>query len=185
MAENQLAHIQSVARLTHVAYTDYLTGLRARGYFEEALEQEVHRALRQSSLCGLLLLDLDGFKSVNDCYGHHAGDDVLRQFAHILTHDLRDVDTAARYGGDEFGVILPDSNVAGVRLVAHRIHDDFRRHPFRIPESDLKVQLGLSIGVALCPNDEHTGRRLLRAADTALYQAKQRGKDQMVFWREV
>ncbi len=185
LAENQLARIQSMAQLAHVAYTDYLTGLRARGYFEEALEQETHRALRQSSLCGLLLIDLDDFKAVNDRHGHHAGDEVLRQFARILTHDLRDVDTAARYGGDEFGVILPDTTETGVRLVAHRIRDAVRRHPFRIPETDLQVQLGLSIGIALCPSDERSGRQLLRAADLALYQAKQRGKDRPLFWREL
>lgn len=185
LAENQLARIQSMAQLTHVAYTEYLTGLRARGYFEEALEQEAHRALRQSSQCGLLLIDLDDFKSINDRYGHHAGDDVLRQFARVLTHELRDVDTAARYGGDEFGVILPDTTEAGVRMVADRIRDAVRRHPFRIPETELQVQIGLSIGIALCPGDERDGRQLLRAADLALYQAKRRGKDGPLFWREL
>ncbi len=185
LAENQLARIQSMAQLTHVAYTDFLTGLRARGYFEEALEQETHRTLRQASVCGLLLIDLDDFKAVNDRYGHHAGDDVLRQFARILTRDLREVDTAARYGGDEFGVILPDTTEAGVRLVAHRIRDAVRRQPFRIPDSDQQVQLGLSIGIALCPGDERSGKLLLRAADLALYQAKQRGKDRPLFWREL
>jgi diguanylate cyclase (GGDEF)-like protein len=185
LAENQLVRIQSMAQLTQVAYTDYLTGLRARGYFEEALEQEVHRAVRQSSLCGLLLIDLDNFKSINDRYGHHAGDHVLRQFARILTHELREVDTAARYGGDEFGVILPDTTEAGVRMVAHRIRDAVRRHAFRVPETDAEASLGLSIGVALCPTDERSGRQLLRAADFALYQAKQRGKDRPLFWREL
>jgi diguanylate cyclase (GGDEF)-like protein len=185
LAENQLVRIQSMAQLTHVAYTDYLTGLRARGYFEEALEQEVHRAIRQSSVCGLLLVDLDDFKAINDRYGHHAGDEVLRQFARVLTHELRDVDTAARYGGDEFGVILPDTTETGARLVAHRIRDAVRRSNFRIPETNVQAQLGLSIGIALCPTDERGGRQLLRAADLALYQAKQRGKGQPLFWREL
>jgi len=98
---------------------------------------------------------------------------------------MRDVDTVARFGGDEFSIILPDIDDAGVRFVATRVREAVRNHPFRIPESEVTLQLSLSIGVALCPGDERNPDQLLRAADLALYQAKQRGKDRPIFWREL
>lgn len=185
LAENQLARINIMQHLMRMAYTDYLTGLRARGYFEQALEQEVRRALRKSSTCGLLLVDLDDFKAVNDRFGHRAGDEVLRQFARILTHDMRDVDTVARYGGDEFSVILPDVSDEGARFVANRIAEAVRNHKFRLPDLEIPQQLTASIGVALCPADERAPDQLMRAADLALYQAKQRGKNRPFFWHEL
>lgn len=185
LAENQMARIQSMQQLTRMAYTDYLTGLRARGYFEQALEQEVHRTLRQNTSCGLLLADLDNFKSVNDRFGHRAGDEVLRQFARILTRDMRDVDTVARFGGDEFALILPDTREEGVRFVANRLNQAVRAHRFTLPDTDLQLELSLSLGIALCPADERRPDQLLRAADLALYQAKQSGKDRPEFWREL
>jgi len=185
LAENQMARIRSLQQLMRMAYTDFLTGLRARGYFEQALEQAVHRSLRQSTPCGLVLVDLDDFKAVNDTYGHPAGDSVLRQFARILGHDMREVDTVARFGGDEFALILPDTGEAGVRLVADRLRLALQKARFPLPDSDVKIQLSLSMGCALCPQDEHTPDQLLRAADLALYQAKQRGKDRPCFTAEA
>ncbi|MGH9481773.1 MAG: diguanylate cyclase [Terriglobales bacterium] len=185
LAENQMSRIHAFQQLTRMAFTDFLTGLRARGYFEQALEQEVHRALRLSSSCGLLLADLDGFKKVNDRYGHRAGDEVLRQFARILSRDMRDVDTVARFGGDEFALILPDTHEDGVRLVARRIQERVRAHRFRLPDSQPELQLSASLGIALCPGDERRPDQLLRAADLALYQAKQSGKDQPYLVREL
>lgn len=154
LAENQMSRIRVFQQLTRLAFTDYLTGLRARGYFEQALEQEAHRAQRLSTSSGLLLADLDDFKSVNDCFGHCAGDDVLRQFARILSREMRDVDTVARFGGDEFAVILPDTNEEGVRYVARRIQLRVREHLFRVPDSRHAMRLSVSLGIALCPGDE-------------------------------
>lgn len=184
LSENQMARINIMQNLMRMAYTDYLTGLRARGYFEQALEQEVRRALRKSGTCGLLLVDLDDFKAINDRHGHRAGDEVLRRFAQILTHDMRDVDTVARYGGDEFSVILPDVSEEGARFVANRIGDAVRRHEFRLPDLEPAIRLSASIGIALCPTDERTPDQLMRAADLALYQAKLRGKNRPFFWHE-
>ncbi|MGH9415472.1 MAG: diguanylate cyclase [Terriglobales bacterium] len=185
LAENQMARIYSIQQLTRLAYTDYLTGLRARGYFEQALEQEVHRALRQSTSVGLLLVDLDNFKDVNDRFGHHAGDVVLRDFARLLARDMRDVDTVARYGGDEFAVILPDTGEAGVRFVVRRLCSALQPHRFTAPGVAEPLQLSISIGSALCPADERTPGQLLRAADLALYQAKQHGKNQPMAWGDL
>ena len=190
LAENQMARINALQQLTRMAYTDYLTGLRARSYFEQALEQEVHRALRRSSSCGLMLLDLDNFKAVNDQFGHSAGDEVLRQFARVLAREMRDVDTVARFGGDEFAAILPDTDFPNVRFVANRVREAVHNHIFRLtnlrePGREVELRLSLSIGAALCPSDERTPDQLLRAADLALYQAKQRGKDRPFFWHEL
>ncbi|MGH9474958.1 MAG: diguanylate cyclase [Terriglobales bacterium] len=174
LAENQMAAIESIQQLTRVASTDYLTGLRARGYFERALEQEVHRSLRRSSPCGLLLVDLDDFKSVNDHFGHHAGDAVLREFARILPHGTREVDTVARFGGDEFALILPDTGSDGLHLVRERIQTAVALHRFAVPRAEVTLQLGLSLGHAVCPKDAKTPEALLRVADAVLYQSKQR-----------
>ena len=181
LAENQMARIRSLQQLMHLAYTDFLTGLRTRGYFEQALEQAVHGSFRHSAPCGLVLVDLDNFKAVNDTYGHPAGDSVLRQFASILGHEMREVDTVARFGGDEFALILPDTGEDGVRLVIDRLRLSLQNTRFRLPNSEVKIPLSISLGVALCPKDEHTPDQLLRAADLALYQAKQRHKDRRCY----
>ncbi len=172
LAENQMAAIESMRQLTQLASTDYLTGLRARGYFERALEQEVHRCLRRSSPSGLLLLDLDDFKAVNDRWGHQAGDDVLRQFARLLPLGLREVDTVARFGGDEFALILPDTGAEGLRLVAERVSESVEQFRFRLPECEQDLHLHLSLGQAVCPDQGRSAEQVLRAADASLYEAK-------------
>ncbi|MGH9488395.1 MAG: GGDEF domain-containing protein [Terriglobales bacterium] len=172
LAENQMAAIESLQQLTRLAFTDYLTGLKARGYFERTLEQELHRSVRRNSACGLLLLDLDDFKAINDRYGHHAGDEVLRQFACVLPHGLREVDTVARFGGDEFVLILPDISRTGMRLVEERLEEHMGREEFTLPEANGRVKLSLSMGAALCPEEGRDPQALLRAADRKLYQAK-------------
>src|SRR6185437_7284142 len=134
LAENQMARIRSLQQLMHLAYTDFLTGLRTRGYFEQALEQAVHGSFRHSAPCGLVLVDLDNFKAVNDTYGHPAGDSVLRQFASTLGHEMREVDTVARFGGDEFALILPDTGEDGVRLVLDRLRVSLQNTRFRLPD---------------------------------------------------
>ena len=99
--------------LIKLAFTDFLTGLKARRYFEEQLDLEIKRAGRNSSPLSLVLVDIDDFKLVNDRYGHKAGDIILREIASCLMKDRREIDTVARYGGDEFVILLPDTNLVG------------------------------------------------------------------------
>ncbi len=185
LAETQMAHAQAMQHLLRFAFNDYLTGLKTRRYFEQALEQEVRRAMRRRSSCALLLLDLDDFKQINDRFGHHAGDEVLRQFARLLNRDMREVDTAARFGGDEFAVILPDTDADGARFVATRIREAVRQVRFQLPEAQDLLALHISIGVALCPQHDTSPDGLIRAADLALYKAKTEGKNRFYFGKEL
>jgi len=185
LAGAQMSRVLALLQLTKLAYTDFLTGVRARGYFEQALEQEVHRATRHHNSLGLVLVDLDDFKLINDRFGHHGGDEILRQFARVLQHDMRDVDTVARFGGDEFALILPDAGDDGVRRVVNRLHAVVGQAEFTLPGYDQRLRLGLSVGVALCPADAREPGALVRAADAALYEAKQRGKGRPLFTREI
>jgi diguanylate cyclase (GGDEF)-like protein len=185
LAETQMARTSAMQNLLRVAFTDYLTGLKTRGYFEQELEQEINRTVRRRTTCGLLLIDLDDFKKVNDRYGHHTGDEVLRQFADVLLRDMRQIDTVARYGGDEFSVILPDTDTGGALFVATRIRDAVRNARFELSEVPTPLQLNVSIGVAMCPMDANDPRQLLRAADLALYQAKREGKNRLLFSHEA
>jgi diguanylate cyclase (GGDEF)-like protein len=185
LAENQMARTIAIQNLTKAAFTDYLTGLKSRGYFEKELEQEIRRTLRRRSSCGLLLVDLDDFKMVNDRYGHHTGDDVLRQFARVLTRDMREIDTVARFGGDEFAVILPETDAAGALFVATRLRDAVRTTNFHVPDAEQAIHLHVSLGVGLCPADSTDAQQLLRGCDLALYKAKREGKDRLQFAREL
>lgn len=181
LAENQLARAGAARRLLRMAFTDFLTGLRTRGYFEQELNQEVKRALRRRGHCAVVLLDIDDFKHINDRWGHHAGDEVLRQFARAAGRGLREVDTLARYGGDEFAMILPETDREGARFVANRAREAVRAAHFWSPEFAEPLRLTISLGVAVAPEDGDEAGRLLRAADLALYRAKREGKDRLLF----
>src|SRR6185437_7499345 len=109
-AENLLTREQANEGLLRFAFTDYLTGLRTRGYFEQQLDLEVKRSERKGKAFSLMMVDIDHFKILNDTYGHHIGDQVLRQVTSLLVKDMREVDTVARYGGEEFVIILPETS---------------------------------------------------------------------------
>jgi len=156
---------------------DPLTGAFNRGAMDQLLEREVSLAQRHQLDLSLLMVDLDGFKQINDRLGHAAGDEVLRQVADTISHRLRDSDVLCRYGGDEFVVVLPQTSREGSIEVAQRVLDGIRR---LILQEDLQgFALSASLGLASLKPKE--GREQLFArADQAMYQAKQQGKDQMV-----
>jgi diguanylate cyclase (GGDEF)-like protein/hemerythrin-like metal-binding protein/PAS domain S-box-containing protein len=162
------------AQLGLLAYTDPLTGLANRAMFADQLRQVALRARRAGQIFALLMLDLDGFKAVNDRHGHEAGDHLLRQIAHSFAACLRETDSVARLGGDEFVVLLSRLNLrADAVAVANRL---IRAAAQPVSLGMHEVQMGTSVGIALFPEHAGTVDLLLAAADTALYSAKREGR---------
>jgi diguanylate cyclase (GGDEF)-like protein len=157
-----------------LADRDPLTGFYNHRFLHERLGEEVVRSRRGTRRLSVLMLDLDDFKLVNDTFGHLFGDRVLRWTAELIRSSLRASDIPARYGGDEFAVILPETDAADARVVAERIQAAFLERPF-IDEERGPVPIAASIGVATCPDDARTGPALIEAADTALYRVKRDG----------
>jgi diguanylate cyclase (GGDEF)-like protein len=163
------------ARLKETSFKDEVTGLYNRRFFSLRLEEELSRYRRFNHPVSVVLLDLDGFKAVNDDLGHAVGDDTLRDVAQILMKHSRGINVVSRYGGDEFAVLLVETSKAGARLYADRIREVVAKYPF----SHGKV-VTASFGVASLPDDEAaTTEELFRSADEALYAAKRAGKNQV------
>jgi diguanylate cyclase (GGDEF)-like protein len=165
------------------AITDDLTGLVNRRRFIEALDAEIGRARRFGSALTIVLADLDNFKQVNDEFGHHGGDVVLRAFADLIRSHVRDVDVSGRIGGEEFAILLPETDRAGAARVAERMRRSLNSVSIAVSEEH-SVRAASSFGVAeLGP--EQSGDDLLRVADAALYQAKDEGKNRVVTASEL
>jgi diguanylate cyclase len=157
---------------------DPLTGLYNRRYMEESLEREFRRALRKGLPLAILMIDLDHFKRFNDSHGHEAGDAVLRELAKVLQALLRTEDIVSRYGGEEFTLILPDTNLEAAHECATRLQMACRGIQVHHYGETLDG-IRLSIGVACYPKSGATAEAILRAADSALYRAKEQGRDQV------
>ena len=172
-------------QLEALATRDALTGLYNHAYFQETLSREISRSKRYDHELGLMFIDLDNFKEINDERGHPAGDEVLKRMAEILRGEhaegegsfrLRDHDIAARYGGDEFVLILPETHKGGVAVTAERLRAGAEKFDFG---PDLP-RLTVSIGIAAFPGDGTERDTLLNAADAALYAAKKSGRNRVV-----
>jgi diguanylate cyclase (GGDEF)-like protein len=162
---------QEVQRL---ALTDQLTGLFNRHKLKESLESEVERARRYQRPLSLIMVDLDDLKVVNDTYGHPAGDEVLRQVAEAIKNHTRRVDLAARIGGDEFLVLLPEAGLEVATEVAKRVRREITSNPFE------ELAISVSVGVGQWGEEFNTPQGFLHAVDQALYQAK-RSEDKKIF----
>ncbi|MEV4759026.1 diguanylate cyclase [Micromonospora sp. NPDC049559] len=168
-----------------LSLTDPLTGLWNYRYLKESIRREVERASRFGRMLSVLALDLDRFKDVNDTYGHAAGDAVLAEFARRVRGALREVDLAFRQGGEEFVVLLPETDARGAATVAERLGAAVRDAPIMIDPhpggataaAPAPVRVTVSIGIAVYPDHAATGQRVLDAADDALYAAKAAGRD--------
>ncbi|HEX2700211.1 MAG TPA: GGDEF domain-containing protein [Acidimicrobiales bacterium] len=164
------------AEVERMASTDALTGVANRRSFESALRRELARATRRGESCGLIVLDVDHFKRVNDTYGHQAGDEVLARVGQALGDAARATDIVARYGGEEFAVILPSSTGADAVRVAERLRA-------AVGENRGPVAVTVSAGAAVFPVDGSDASALVAAADAALYKAKRQGRDRTVRFR--
>ena len=185
VAENLLTREYANEGLLRFAFTDYLTGLRTRGYFEQQLELEFKRAERKQQKFALLMIDIDHFKVLNDTFGHHVGDQLLRDVTSILMKDMREVDTVARYGGEEFVIILPETTETGAVFVAQRLRRAVDQAKFFAGSPHSVQHLTISIGVAVYDSDAQFKRDLIEFADAALYAAKHAGRNRVMCYSEM
>lgn len=184
---NQIAVTLQNARMYEemetMAKFDGLTGLANRRHFQTKLEETMARHKRAGRTFGLILTDIDHFKSVNDTYGHPVGDEVLRQVGRVFSEQMREIDVPARYGGEEFVMILEDTDLDGARLVAERLRKAIAALEFETDQGLL--QCTISLGVAVGPWDSDEPHTLVDLADQALYHSKENGRDQVSVYRNI
>ena len=178
-----LANLDLRETLRQQAIRDPLTGLFNRRYLEETLEREVQRAKRNHQPVGIIMIDIDFFKAINDNYGHEAGDAALRELGGFLLTHVRREDIACRFGGEEFILVLPGATLLTTRTRAELLQDGFKQ--LRIQHNGQLLEgFTLSFGVALYPDHGSTGMAVIRSADMALYRAKQTGRNRIEMGRE-
>jgi two-component system, cell cycle response regulator len=194
-ATDFLAHLGAVAavcienavnraRLLRAGITDFLTGWHNRRYLQQRLKEELARAQRRGGTIACLMIDIDRFKSINDGYGHLAGDAALKEVAHRVEGQIRSMDTAARFGGDELAILLPDASQAEAAHLAERIREVIANEPFAL-NSQVVRNLTISVGVAAVSPGRHENDlkaladRLVADADAALYRAKAMGRNRV------
>ncbi|HVC02805.1 MAG TPA: DUF484 family protein [Steroidobacteraceae bacterium] len=190
-----LAHLGAIAgvcienainrtRLLRAGITDFLTGWHNRRYMQQRLKEELGRAQRRAGSIACLMIDVDRFKAVNDAYGHLAGDNALREIAHRVESQIRSMDTAARFGGDELAILLPETTAAEAAILGERIRGAIAAQPFALTAA-IARKLTVSVGVAALSPGRHEvdlialANRLLADADAALYRAKALGRDRV------
>jgi diguanylate cyclase (GGDEF)-like protein len=166
-------------RISRQAITDELTGLSNVRHFHELLDGEIERAQRFNNHIGLVMVDIDNFKQVNDAYGHPQGDLVLKEIARVLQEQSRDIDYPARYGGEEMSVILPQTNIDGAAMLAERMREAIEELEVRRLDGQGVLKMTASFGVASLPGTAAEKRYLIAVADEALYRAKHGGKNRV------
>jgi two-component system cell cycle response regulator len=163
-----------------MAITDALTTLHNRRYMESHLSTLVEQSAARGKPLTVLVLDIDYFKSINDTYGHDAGDDVLREFSQRLKKSIRGIDLACRYGGEEFVVVMPETDMAVATMVAERLRRRIASEPFPIAQGTNSAEVTISIGLAARISASDTAAGILKRADQALYRAKRDGRNRVV-----
>ncbi|TIV93784.1 MAG: PleD family two-component system response regulator, partial [Mesorhizobium sp.] len=170
----------SVTQTIEMAVTDGLTGLHNRRYLDSHLQTLFDRAVARRRPLSVLITDLDRFKSINDAHGHDGGDDVLREFARRLRKNVRGIDLACRFGGEEFVVVMPDTDGPVAEKVAERIRAEIAQVPFAIGTDGKTIEVTVSVGVSSVLKGADTVAALMKRADLALYEAKSGGRNRVV-----
>lgn len=165
------------AEVERIAITDSLTEVYTRRYALGRLQEEIRRSTMRSTPLSFLMIDADSFKDFNDTYGHLTGDQILREVGRLIRENIREIDVAGRYGGEEFCVILPDTDREGARFVAERIRQATEKAC--IKAYDAEVRITISAGVSTCPLDGVQMEALIDKADWALYRAKKEGRNRV------
>jgi diguanylate cyclase (GGDEF)-like protein len=179
--EQQIQLLQ--AQLRKMALHDSLTGLYNRHYLDETLKRELARAAREEYPVGFVVIDIDHFKSINDTFGHKAGDSVLQDLAALLLKHSRAGDSLYRYGGEEFLAVLPKVNAESALQLAEKWRTGFLESS--VLEGNDGSKVTISCGIAAFPQDGNTGEDLIAKADRALYQAKGAGRNRSIVWKEA
>ena len=172
---DQAAAAVNKAQLWDLAVTDSLTGLYVRRYFLVKLNEEIHRAERSNKIFSIIMVDLDNFKIINDTYGHDAGDRALEAISHFLQKSIRDVDAIARFGGEEFVMLITDAD----KGAAFRLAERLRKKLAKVKLENMPP-ITVSLGIATFPADGRDVEDLIKKADAAMYAAKQAGRNNSV-----
>ena len=178
VGESHCILFDEVRTLRKQVVTDPLTGLFNVRHFRKSLEHELERTRRTGMTTALIMVDLDHFKNINDTWGHESGNQVLQTVAQLLQDQTRKLDICCRYGGEEFAVILPSTELMLARQVAERCLNALRETVIPLDETDLQVTA--SIGVAVADNSAQTAESLIENADECMYEAKRGGRNQVV-----
>ena len=169
-----------IVRLYELGITDGLTKLATHRYFQETLQKEISKSARYSRNLSLVMMDIDHFKIFNDTYGHQAGDEILKAVSRIIQNNCRNIDIAARYGGEELALILPETPYEEALITAERIRGKIEKNVIEYKHKKLHVTI--SIGVASFPSHAHDRQTLIKAADEALYQSKELGRNRVTIF---
>jgi diguanylate cyclase (GGDEF)-like protein len=181
VATNRLQLQAANQELQRLSSTDRLTGLFNRGHWEEMLRQEYARHRRYDRNAALVMFDIDHFKKINDSYGHQAGDAVIQQTAELVRQSMRDADIAGRYGGEEFVVLLPDTDSEGAVTFAERLRQSIEAHQVVYEGNSIRFTVSLGIADLSRPTSGHA--QLIERADNALYKSKSAGRNQVSLYQ--
>ena len=162
-----------------LSITDELTQTNNRRYFINELEKEIERSKRFSRNLSLIILDIDKFKYYNDTYGHIFGDKIIKSVARSLTETIRKIDFVARYGGDEFVIVMPETEKSMANILTERLQKKFSQDFFK--DNEFQIKISVSIGIASFPNDAKNADDLIHNADLALYKAKEEKRREIEF----
>jgi two-component system cell cycle response regulator len=176
--QDRLRH--NVQLSLEMAITDQLTGLHNRRYMGRHLDKLILNAQKSAKPLAFLIMDIDHFKSVNDTHGHDIGDEVLREFANRISANIRGIDLACRYGGEEFVVVMPDTDIDFACTIAERLRKSVESTPIEISRAPGRLEVTISVGIAASQGEGDNAEKLLHRADQALYRAKREGRNRVI-----